>query len=169
MTGKLERPSFDWDRRDETEEEQVSTPTTLMQSARDEISGFRGQLTAPEDAGYDEARKVYNGMIDRHPGLIANCATTYASSGMNYAYAGAENGFIELTDCFSYSGLKGRTNKGPMDFPQIDHFGAEMDDFSDCIQNNKASRVPGEMGLEDVRTMTAIYESIASGKMVKVR
>src|SRR2546421_5294125 len=34
---------------------------------------FRGELIAPDDAGYDEARKVYNGMIDRRPGLVARC------------------------------------------------------------------------------------------------
>jgi FAD/FMN-containing dehydrogenase len=37
-------------------------------------TGFRGELLAPGDAGYEEARKVYNGMIDRRPGLIARCA-----------------------------------------------------------------------------------------------
>ena len=26
---------------------------------------LRGELIAPGDSGYDEARKVYNGMIDR--------------------------------------------------------------------------------------------------------
>jgi hypothetical protein len=45
-----------------------------MQTARSEISGFQGQLTGPEDPGYDESRKVYNAMIDRRPGLIATCA-----------------------------------------------------------------------------------------------
>ena len=34
---------------------------------------FRGEIIAPDDPGYDEARKVYNGMIDRRPGLIAKC------------------------------------------------------------------------------------------------
>lgn len=36
-------------------------------------SSFRGELVRPVDAGYDECRKVWNGSIDRRPGLIARC------------------------------------------------------------------------------------------------
>ena len=32
-----------------------------------------GQLLTPGDAGYDAARQVWNGAIDRKPGLIARC------------------------------------------------------------------------------------------------
>lgn len=34
---------------------------------------FRGELILPGEARYEEARKVYNGMIDKHPALIARC------------------------------------------------------------------------------------------------
>ena len=34
---------------------------------------FRGQLLRREDPGYEQARKVWNGMIDKHPDLIACC------------------------------------------------------------------------------------------------
>jgi FAD binding domain/Berberine and berberine like len=36
-------------------------------------SSFRGELIQPSDAGYESARKVYNAMIDKRPGLIARC------------------------------------------------------------------------------------------------
>jgi FAD/FMN-containing dehydrogenase len=39
-------------------------------------SSLRGTLTTPEDAGYDEARAVYNAMIDRRPAAIAACVDT---------------------------------------------------------------------------------------------
>src|SRR3954468_6205843 len=53
----------------------MSTVMNPAAAARHELSAFNGRLIGPEDAGYEEARKVYNGMIDRHPALIAGCAT----------------------------------------------------------------------------------------------
>src|SRR3972149_9843526 len=35
--------------------------------------GLRGELIGPSDPEYEEARKVFNGMIDRHPRLIVRC------------------------------------------------------------------------------------------------
>jgi FAD/FMN-containing dehydrogenase len=38
-----------------------------------EIPGFRGELIAAGHAGYDDARAVWNGTVDRRPRLIARC------------------------------------------------------------------------------------------------
>jgi len=47
----------------------------LNEAALDGLrAGFRGQLIGPDDAAYETARQVYNGMIDRRPRLIARCA-----------------------------------------------------------------------------------------------
>jgi hypothetical protein len=34
---------------------------------------LHGQLIPPSDSGYDDARKVWNGMIDKQPALIVRC------------------------------------------------------------------------------------------------
>ena len=36
-------------------------------------AGFRGDILLPEDPGYDDARKIWNAMIDRKPAMIAQC------------------------------------------------------------------------------------------------
>jgi len=39
-------------------------------------AGFSGRTVAPGEEGYDSARAVWNGMIDRRPALIARCSST---------------------------------------------------------------------------------------------
>lgn len=41
---------------------------------RDFEAGLRGRLVRPADAEYDQSRRVFNAMIDRHPALIVRCA-----------------------------------------------------------------------------------------------
>jgi FAD/FMN-containing dehydrogenase len=35
---------------------------------------FAGELIGPDDGGYESARRVWNGMVDRRPAIIARCA-----------------------------------------------------------------------------------------------
>ncbi len=37
---------------------------------------FKGDLLLPKDAGFDEARSVWNAMIDKHPAIIARCSNS---------------------------------------------------------------------------------------------
>jgi FAD/FMN-containing dehydrogenase len=49
---------------------------TVLDQARIEAfrSSLRGELLLEGDPAYNEARKIHNGMIDRHPALIVRCA-----------------------------------------------------------------------------------------------
>ena len=53
----------------------MSSTASTAQIARQDLTGFEGELIGPQDSQYDEARKVYNAMIDRRPALVARCAT----------------------------------------------------------------------------------------------
>jgi len=51
--------------------------TTIERAAiHDFRAGLKGTLLAPGDEEYDAARRVWNGLIDKHPALIARCTDT---------------------------------------------------------------------------------------------
>jgi FAD binding domain/Berberine and berberine like len=53
----------------------MSTTMTPIDDARNELGAtFAGQLIGPSDGEYDEARTLFNAMIDKRPALIARCA-----------------------------------------------------------------------------------------------
>src|ERR1700686_3476328 len=53
---------------------QQKMSVSLKETALQEFaSRLRGSLLRPGDASYEQARAVYNGMIDKHPALIARC------------------------------------------------------------------------------------------------
>ena len=62
-------------------DQQVSTirdtnlGSSILQAAviDDFKASLNGPLLRPGEAGYDDARKIWNGMIDRRPALIACC------------------------------------------------------------------------------------------------
>jgi hypothetical protein len=52
----------------------IGTGVELDSRAVEEFAvSFGGDLIGPADAGYDEQRRIWNGSIDRRPGLIARC------------------------------------------------------------------------------------------------
>ena len=52
------------------------TSASVATEAYEQLAALRGDLIRPADAGYDEARAVYNAMIDKCPAAIARCHDT---------------------------------------------------------------------------------------------
>jgi len=50
--------------------EVTMVPQTAIENLKKHL---RGQLLRPQDPAYDEARKIWNGMIEKRPALIARC------------------------------------------------------------------------------------------------
>ncbi|TYO68251.1 FAD-binding oxidoreductase [Bradyrhizobium hipponense] len=51
----------------------MSSIASVASAAADLSASFAGQLLKPADEGYEEARRVHNGLVDKRPALIARC------------------------------------------------------------------------------------------------
>jgi predicted dehydrogenase len=100
-------------------------------------------------------------------GVLGSGNTTYRFGGINRFSANAERGWFGMTPAYSYHGLRASRSDGEtIQLTDIDQFVAEMDDFAQCILENRPTCVPGEEGLRDMKIITAIYESARTGKTI---
>ncbi|MCC3160792.1 Gfo/Idh/MocA family oxidoreductase [Hymenobacter sp. 15J16-1T3B] len=123
---------------------------------------------APKPAG-DLFREVEAGVdwqLQFGDGAVADCRTSYAENMQSRLRAEATKGWLELQPAFGYGGIEGRTSQGPLTLRNVNQQAAQLDDFADCVLNNRPTRVPGEMGLRDVQLLLAIYRAAETGQQV---
>ncbi len=53
-----------------TSDKYLDLPPERIENFKNQL---RGELLLPDDEKFDEARQIYNGMIDKHPAMIARC------------------------------------------------------------------------------------------------
>ena len=53
----------------------MTATTSLADVARRDLADLDDCIVGPGDLGYDEARAVHNGMIDRHPAVLVRCSS----------------------------------------------------------------------------------------------
>lgn len=115
----------------------------------------------------------------RYPsGVLAHCECGFGHArSERYRVVGAK-GFIEMDPAFGYTGQRlfmtqgsadqGGAQKTEIHLQPVNHFAAEMDHFAECVISGKDPRTPGEMGLADMRIVTAIHEAARTGKPMRI-
>jgi predicted dehydrogenase len=101
-------------------------------------------------------------------GYSSKCYTSYEDNA-NYLRAEAEKGTFELSPAFSYGGIRGKTPEGSMNLIAVNQQALQMDDFALCVKQDKATKVPGELGMRDVYLISKIYEAAETGKTVMLK
>ena len=130
------------------------------------VTAQEGPKTIPDK--FKEVEQSLKWQFDMPGGIIAEGEASYGYN-LNFLKAEAEKGVFELTSAYNYSGQRGNTPEGPMNFPRVNQQAKQMDGFALSIMNKKPSIVPGEMGRRDVKIIAAIYEAMKTGKKVTIK
>ena len=104
-------------------------------------------------------------------GAVASCLSTYTMNNLDRFFLNAEKGFAELLPSTGYGPIKGRTNKGELNYPHVTHQTVQMDEMAGIILEGKKPIVPvdGEEGLKDLKIIDAIFLAVKTGKKVPLK
>jgi len=131
------------------------------------VTAKEGPVTRPDI--FTDVEETMNFTMEFANGMVATGVTSYRQN-LNQIRAEAPKGFIQIDNAFSYGGLRGETTKGKLNFePMVSQQARQMDDFALCVREDRPTRVPGEMGLRDMKIVAAIYEAAKTGKRTPVK
>lgn len=130
-------------------------------------------VTAVEGVKHDEDkfRDIEESLeftLEMPDNVKAICKTSYSEE-MNLLHADAERGWFEIGPAYEYKGIKGKTSDGKMKLPKVNQQAEEMDNIALAIKKGRPSPVPGEMGRQDVKILSAIYQAMRSGERVMIQ
>lgn len=132
-----------------------------------------GQLLRPkDDPRFEEVEDRIIFQLRFPSGVLANCSAGFSSFVSRRYQVFCENGYFGLDPAFSYSGLQAyvgtKSGREQLQIEAANHFASEMDHFAACVVNDADPTTSGEDGLQDMRIISAIYESAEKGRVVKV-
>jgi predicted dehydrogenase len=126
--------------------------------------------STPGDPRFKEVEEHVTFQLRFPSGVLANCSSSYGYFHQSHYRVMGTDARLCMDPASWYGGLHLWIERGNViehrDLPEVDHFAAEMDHMSDCVQANKPPLTPGEEGLRDLTIMQAIYESARSQKTV---
>jgi glucose-fructose oxidoreductase len=134
-----------------------------------EVTAF--SYATPDDPRFKEVEETISFELRFDSGLLASVLSSYGFNCNRFRLYGTR-GQLDSEPIQQYTGNRlwlthGRT-KQEIAYTPVNHFAAEMDAFSDSIQNNKPVLTPGEEGLNDLKVIEAAYQSAELGKPVRI-
>ncbi|MBL9165494.1 MAG: Gfo/Idh/MocA family oxidoreductase [Planctomycetaceae bacterium] len=125
----------------------------------------------PNDPRFKEVEETVEFDLRFESGAVGSCLSSYGF-GCNRFRVYGTRGQIQSEPFLSYQGNRlwqGEDRQGDgLAIKQGNHFALEMDHFAQCVLNDEAPKTPGEEGLRDVKSISAIYEASESGTAVKI-
>jgi glucose-fructose oxidoreductase len=118
---------------------------------------------------FNEVEETISFKLEFPNGTICDAVTSFNHNADHFRAEGAKGWFDLQEHAFGYQIGKCVTSRGPLNYgPPINQQAAQMDDFADCIVTGRETPVPGEMGLRDIKFISAVYEAARTGKRVTV-
>jgi predicted dehydrogenase len=104
-------------------------------------------------------------------GATASCLSTYSLNNLDRFFLDGDKGFAEMGPSTGYGPIKGRTNKGEVEYPHVTHQTVQMDEMSDIILKGKQPEIPvdGEEGVKDMKIIDAIFQAVKTGGKVPLK
>jgi predicted dehydrogenase len=144
----------------------VYSARTLMGAEPVEVLGYESRS---DPKRFAEVEETVSWSMRFANGAVAHCAASYTVPA-NRVWAGGSSGWFALDEAYSLDDIEASTNEGGVRIGQVDQFVLQLDSFSQLIQKGAApgAGISGMDGLRDVRIISAIYESIRAGKLVRL-
>jgi predicted dehydrogenase len=112
---------------------------------------------------FKEVPETYEWVLEFPGGRKADGIASYGRNA-NHVRVETDKGLIEIAPAYGYSGQKGKTPDGSMDFKHVPQQVLQIEGQVESILAKTPSRVPGEMGCRDVQILNGIIEAAATGK-----
>ena len=132
---------------------------------------FGMEYSTPNDPRFKEVEETINFQMRFPSGVLANCVSSYGTN-LNSFRVHAENGSFEMEPAYNRRALAMRVFKGntieQRSLREPDHFAALMDHLADSAAKGTKPITDGEDGRNDMKVIEAIYESVKTGKPVKM-
>ncbi|HTV02199.1 MAG TPA: Gfo/Idh/MocA family oxidoreductase [Luteitalea sp.] len=132
---------------------------------------FAMEYSTPGDPRFKEVEETLTFQMRFPSGTLANCVSSYGTP-LNRFRVHAERGSFEMEPAYSRRALGLRVFRGntieQRSLREPDHFAAMMDHLAESAANNTKPTADGEDGRNDLRVIEACYESVKTGRPVKL-